>query len=331
MNMETNQDPWSKEAPAMIVLMVLIAAMIAAALMTGGFTIAAAVVYGLNPDEAMGLLATNPTPAVRSFFRASQGASHIFLFVVSSIGTIWALNRAYLLRRPYAGTQWARNWISYFNLDKAPSANVTFLGIALLLVIVPLVHYSYMLNKALPLADWMRTLESNTADAIKGLLIMDTPWEFIANLMVIAVLPAIGEELVFRGIVQPQLEKVTKKPWTAILITAVVFSAIHMQFEGFFPRLLLGIVLGWLYWQTKNLWVPILAHLFNNGIQVIGVYMFKSGLTSVDMEKDMDVPWYAALISVALVLGVGYLIQQICKSQQQESSAPGDAFKASDR
>jgi uncharacterized protein len=308
--MDTKQDPWSKEAPAMIVLSVLATALILAALMVGGFTIAVAVVYGLNPDEAMGQLSTNPTPAVRGFFRVSQGISHLLLFVVASIGSIYALSRAYLLRKPYAGDQWAPNWKSYFNLEKAPSANATLLGIAMLLVIVPLVHYAYMLNKALPLADWMRTLETDTADAIKGLLIMDSPWELLANLLVIAVLPAVGEELVFRGIVQPQLERVTKNPWTAIIITAVIFSAIHMQFEGFFPRMLLGVVLGWLYWQSRNLWVPIIAHLFNNGIQVIGVYMYKSGITSVDMEKDIDVPWYAALISLALVLGIGYLIQQ---------------------
>jgi uncharacterized protein len=315
--METKQDSWYREAPAMIVLMILVAAMLMAALAAGGVTMVAAVVYGLDPSEAMQALAKNSDRKVRDFFRVSQGASHLLLFLLASVGTIAALLRSYRIKKPFT-ERWATNWISYFNLERWPSLAQIGLGILVLLCTLPLVHYTYELNKALPLADWMRTLEDDTEAAVKGLLIMDNAWELIANLIVIAILPGIGEELVFRGIVQPQLEKVTNNPWGAILITAFIFSAIHMQFEGFFPRMLLGVVLGWMYWQTRNLWVPILAHLFNNGAQVLAVWMYKSGLTEVDMEQDISITWYVALISVVGLMGAAWLLKRFSAQKQLE-------------
>jgi uncharacterized protein len=315
--METKQDSWYREAPAMIVLMILVAAMLMAALAAGGVTMVAAVVYGLDPSEAMQALAKNSDRKVRDFFRVSQGASHLLLFLLASVGTIAALLRSYRIKKPFT-ERWATNWISYFNLERWPSLAQIGLGILVLLCTLPLVHYTYELNKALPLADWMRTLEDDTEAAVKGLLIMDNAWELIANLIVIAILPGIGEELVFRGIVQPQLEKVTNNPWGAILITAFIFSAIHMQFEGFFPRMLLGVVLGWMYWQTRNLWVPILAHLFNNGAQVLAVWMYKSGLTEVDMEQDISITWYVALVSVVGLMGAAWLLKRFSAQKQLE-------------
>jgi uncharacterized protein len=317
--MENQQDAWYREVPPLIVLLILAAAMLMAALVAGGVTIGAAVVYGLDPSEAIQKLTDNPTPDVRSFFRWSQGASHFLLFVLASIGTMMSLMRAYRVRKPYFDSL-ANNWVSYFNLERTPKLSTTLLAVVMLICTLPLVQWSFAVNKALPLADWMRTLETDTADAIKGLLIMDNPWELIGNLLVIAVLPGIGEELVFRGVMQPQLERLTQNPWVSILLTALFFSAIHMQFEGFLPRFLLGMVLGWLYFATRNLWVPILAHLFNNGVQVLGVYLYKSGITSIDIEQDVDIPWFGAIISLAVTLAIGWLIVRITKHEQPVQS-----------
>jgi membrane protease YdiL (CAAX protease family) len=123
-------------------------------------------------------------------------------------------------------------------------------------------------------------------------------------LVIIALLPAIGEEVVFRGVLQRQVQRVIFPTWLAILIAAAIFSAIHLQFEGFLSRWLLGVLLGWLYWQTGNLWVPAIAHFFNNAIQVLGQYLYKNDISTVDLEKDIDVPWYFALVSLVLVLWI---------------------------
>ena len=87
----------------------------------------------------------------------------------------------------------------------------------------------------------------------------------------------------------------------ALVLTAVIFSFIHFQFEGFLPRMLLGLLLGWLYWRTGNFWVPVAAHFANNGAQVLGQFLYKHDLSSIDMEEDVDIPWYAAAISVLLI------------------------------
>jgi uncharacterized protein len=307
-------DPYRKVAPSLIVFSLLGTGMIVAALASGGITIAVAVMHHLNPDDAMKMLNADAPYAVRSFVRVSQGLTHLFLFVAAAVFAIWGVLRAYYLEKPYHNGALAHGIRSYFNLDISPRWKVTLLGVLLVVLSAPMVQYSYLLNKALPLADWMRTLETQTADAIKGLLIMDSPFELLANLLVIAVLPGVGEELVFRGIVQPQFGKLSKNPWYSIVITALLFSAVHLQFEGFLPRFLLGMVLGWLYFATKNLWVPILAHVFNNGIQVLMMYFYKAGMTEVNLEQDYQVPWYAALISLGLVLGLAYLINQQTKN-----------------
>jgi hypothetical protein len=139
---------------------------------------------------------------------------------------------------------------------------------------------------------------------------MENMWELLANLTLIAILPAIGEELVFRGVIQQQLMRRIQNPWMTILLASVIFSAAHMQFEGFIPRMLLGFILGWLYWKTQNFWVPVLCHFFNNGLQVIGQYLYKQDLSTVDLEKDIQVPWQFAAISLFMIWAVVRLIQQ---------------------
>jgi uncharacterized protein len=79
----------------------------------------------------------------------------------------------------------------------------------------------------------------------------------------------------------------------------MVFSAIHLQFEGFLPRMLLGMVLGWMYWKTNSLWVPIAAHFFNNGLQVAAQYVIKDP-AALDIEKTIEVPFPLVLVSVGL-------------------------------
>jgi membrane protease YdiL (CAAX protease family) len=160
-----------------------------------------------------------------------------------------------------------------------------------------------------------KLMEDQTDQILKGLLQMDHVGEFLANLTIIAVLPAIGEELVFRGVVQQQLMRRINNPWVAILVSAFIFSMAHFQFEGFLPRMLLGIILGWLYWQSRNFWVPVLAHFFNNGIQVAGQYLYGNKISSIDLEQDIAVPWPLALASAVMVWMVMRVLRQVTQNQ----------------
>ena len=101
----------------------------------------------------------------------------------------------------------------------------------------------------------------------------------------IAILPAIGEELVFRGMLQPELQRATGNIHAAIWISAIMFSAIHLQFFGFVPRMLLGVMFGYLYYWSGNIIIPMLAHFVNNGFSLLMVYLYQLEIISIDLES----------------------------------------------
>lgn len=252
-------------------------------------------------DSALSLTADAP-PIARWQVRIQLGLGHLFAFCVSGGLTVWLFYRSVTGIRP--------DWPDYLRVRKSPNLKTVGLAVLLMAVSVPLVLYTLNLNKLLPLPDSFKMMEAQTEQVIKGLLQMDHFGEFLANLTIIAILPAIGEELVFRGVVQQQLMRRIRHPLVAIVVSAFIFSVVHFQFEGLLPRMILGIVLGWLYWKTQNLWVPIIAHFFNNGIQVFGQYLYGNKITGIDLENDITVPWEFALISVFMIWVVVRLIRQ---------------------
>ena len=163
-----------------------------------------------------------------------------------------------------------RGWSREFGLS-AGIKPVALLSAALLgLTIFPLAQAVYWLNQQIPLPEALVRQESKTDAMVAGMMLMDSGWELAFNLLIAALVPAVGEELIFRGLVQNQLEKQTGRTHLAVWITAVVFSAIHFQFAGFFARMLLGGVLGYTLVWTRSLWAPIALHFVFNGWQVAG-------------------------------------------------------------
>ena len=263
-----------------------------------------ATLAGWDGSVLSGILAPDAAPPERWQVRLLLAISHLSTFVLAG----WATVRLF-----YPPT---REALDYLGVRVAPGLKITVAGVLLMLVSVPLVLFLFQINKALPLPESLRHLEDQTNEAIKGLLQMDSPLELLANLALIALLPAIGEELVFRGIVQQQLLRRVTRPWVALVLTAAIFSFIHFQFEGFLPRVLLGLLLGWLYWRTGNLWVSVAAHFANNGAQVLGQYLYSRDLSTIDMEQDIEVPWYAAVISIALIWWIVRWINTILSSDE---------------
>ncbi len=247
-------------------------------------------------------LTENSTAAERWMVRAQLGLGHFLTFAVAGFFTVW------LFYRSITGT--GTDWPDYLRARRWPSWNIAGLAILLMAVSIPFVLFALNINQLVPLPEELKMAEEQTEALVKGLLRMDNVGELLGNLFVIAVLPAIGEELVFRGVIQQQLMRRIANPWVALLISAAIFSFIHFQFEGFLPRLILGLLLGWLYWKTQNFWVPALAHFFNNGLQVVGQYLYGKDVSSVDLEQDIQVPWHFALISLFLILVTMRFIRQ---------------------
>ncbi|MDX1910989.1 MAG: CPBP family intramembrane glutamic endopeptidase [Saprospiraceae bacterium] len=251
-------------------------------------------------DASLSLHETS-APADRWQVRLQLGLGHLLGFMVAGWLTVWLFYRSITLKRP--------DWTDYLKIRQTPDPVSILLGILLMTAAIPLILFTLQLNQQLPLPEIFTEAEAQAEIALKGLLQMDNSAELMANLLLIAILPALGEELVFRGVLQQQLMRVVASPLMAIFIASAVFSAVHFQFEGFFPRMLMGFLLGWLFWRSGNFWVPVICHFFNNGIQVVGQYLYHQKVSTIDLEQDIKVPWEFAAVSAFMVWAIMRLIR----------------------
>jgi uncharacterized protein len=284
----TEEQPYIPEQPQPRVIIVLLL-QLAICLLLGilGSVLFLAIADAVGWDTTnlkQGLMAADASSTERWHTRIFLGINQFFTFTASALVVAWLCFRRL--------TQSGPGILDYFKLRPAPSLLHIGQGILLLVVAMPIVLFSYEINKLIPLSDNLSSMEKSTAEMLKGLLQMTNWGELTANIVV------------------RQLQRLTKDPLLAILLASLIFSAIHMQFEGFLPRMLLGMVLGWLYWRTNSLWVPIAAHFFNNGIQVVAQYFYGQGLSTVDFEKDVEIPIGLVAASAVAVYFVMWWIRQ---------------------
>ncbi len=194
---------------------------------------------------------------------------------------------------------------------KMPLLITLALGIMAIFTISPLTDALGLLNQKLQFPDsmewlnsWIRSSENSAQNTVNIILNTDQWPAFIANILILGVLAGVSEEIMFRGIIQKMLIQKMRNPHVAIFITAFIFSAIHLQFLGFFPRLVMGMLLGYLYYFSKSIWVPIFAHGANNFLTIV--------VTPCPMNKDWKflqslyhLNFPIALIIVFLLVCVG--------------------------
>jgi uncharacterized protein len=159
----------------------------------------------------------------------------------------------------------------YLGFKPAERQNMYVLAALVMLLALPFVFWLGEINRNIPLPEWMNRMEQNTGKQLEEMLKVRNWWDVPVNVIVIALFPAFCEELFFRGVLQRVVINVTKSPWAGIIIAAILFSALHLQFAGFLPRFFLGLVLGFLFWFSGSLWTAIIAHFVFNGIQVLWV------------------------------------------------------------
>lgn len=278
--------------PYMVLLLLVLAALIGA-LLGSSLAYGWLSMQGLDAQSTiMGLNESSPRN-IRDAVRMVNVLNHFAAFTLPSLVVVLIVYRD--------------KWWHYLQLNEYPTLRILALGVLFVVFSFPFAQLAYWINMQLPLPDWMLQLEDSTEQMIKGLLVMEHPGELLFNLLVIAVLPAIGEELLFRGVVQQQLARWIN-PVLAIWVTAILFSAIHMQFAGFFPRMLLGAVLGYVFYWSRSLWLPIAAHFVTNGMQVIGVYVMGDEMAQLEMEAPASANWASGLISLVITIGMGYIL-----------------------
>jgi membrane protease YdiL (CAAX protease family) len=159
--------------------------------------------------------------------------------------------------------------------------------------------------------EWAKAKESDLAELTRRITQFDTVPRLIFGLLVIALIPAVGEELVFRGLVQPKIFRLTSNVHAAVWITAFIFSFIHMQFYGLIPRMLLGVVFGYLYAWSGNLIYPIIGHFTNNAFTLLMFYFYQQKAVPIDIEDTASVPLTFSLSALVLTI----LLMVILKTQ----------------
>jgi membrane protease YdiL (CAAX protease family) len=204
------------------------------------------------------------------------------------------------------------NWYTHLGFTSVKSYQQ--IGIVILLALTGLILSGALgsLTEKIPIPTnfktWAEDLEAQYKKAMLSMTHMNSFMDLAYALLAVAIIPSIIEEVYFRGTLQKILMDLTGKPYAAIILTAIFFSAIHFSFFGFLSRMALGIVLGYIYYYTKTIWLPILLHFLNNGIAVVTLYSIRNNPAKVDQMMDDNLPIYWGLLAL---VGVYYLLKKL--------------------
>ena len=237
------------------------------------FLYGAGTVIGSGAETALNL--DNPQTVLLLYFGQLIGV--IGLFIVPSL--------------LFAGF-WTKQKIGYLGVTTKASFLTLILGSIGILFALPTINWIAQMNEQMHLPDalhgveeWMRTSEAKAMEMTELFTKGSSVGGLLLNLFIVAFMAAISEELFFRGMIQKVLIECFKNKHIAIWTGAILFSAFHMQFFGFFPRMLMGAYLGYLFLWTGSLWPGILAHFVNNGMAVFLIWLSNRGVISADVDK----------------------------------------------
>ena len=234
--------------------------------------------------------------------KIAQGLSSIFMFVVPPIVYYYVTRMKHQM----------------YDLGFRKPANpwwLLLIGVVLMFISLPVTNQLTRWNEAMSfggvfekLEEYLKMLEETAAATTEKMLNVDTIGGLLLNLLVIALIPAVGEELTFRGVLQQGLMRRVKSPHVAILLSAAIFSFIHFQFYGFLPRMFLGILLGYMFYITRSLWTSIAMHFVNNGTAVVLYYLNNKGIIDIDPEHfgEMQYSWLITISFVVTAALIGW-------------------------
>jgi membrane protease YdiL (CAAX protease family) len=223
-------------------------------------------------------------------------------------------------------------WVYWRIIEKKSWKDLDFEKVPTLAVfgMVVLIEISFMgfngwlqeLNQAVSFPESLKGLEvllkgmeDKLAETTKFFTDFTSFWQFLLAFFVIAVVAGIGEELIFRGLIMRKLLLGTGNPHIAIWVSAFIFAAIHFQFYGILPRMMLGVLFGYFYLWTGNIRVPIFAHIFNNGFAITIMYLHNIGIVKTDLESMDDVPLSIVGFSLIATIGLMFLLKNYTKIQ----------------
>ena len=229
----------------------------------------------------------------------------ILAFILPAVVTM-----AIIYRRPF----------HVMGLDRAPSWLAIAIVIVFYVISLPAMNWLVEMNKAMSLPSWMagieqamRTAEDSAAEVTQEMLNINSVGQLILCVLVVGVMAGLSEEMLFRGAMLRTMQDSRLGKHAVVWITAILFSAFHLQFYGFVPRMLLGVWLGYLFVWTGSLWVPIIAHTLNNSTVVLMSYLSNKGAIPEGFGDNLGLPaagsfpWLATcslIASLALAISV---------------------------
>ena len=229
----------------------------------------------------------------------------ILAFILPAVVTM-----AIIYRRPF----------HVMGLDRAPSWLAITIVIVFYVISLPAMNWLVEMNKAMSLPSWMagieqamRAAEDSAAEVTQEMLNINSVGQLILCVLVVGVMAGLSEEMLFRGALLRTMQDSRLGKHAVVWITAILFSAFHLQFYGFVPRMLLGVWLGYLFVWTGSLWVPIIAHTLNNSTVVLMSYLSNKGVIPEGFGDNLGLPaagsfpWLATcslIASLALAISV---------------------------
>lgn len=194
---------------------------------------------------------------------------------------------------------------------KAVRLNDVLLVTVLAFCAFPVTGFAGQLNAGMAFPDWlpgieewMKEKEDYADHLLKEIMTPATLSGMWFNLLLIAVLPAVGEELIFRGVIQKIFHDLFRSGHLSVWVTSVLFSAIHFQFYGFLPRLILGLIFGYLFLWGRNVWLPVIAHFINNAVPTVGAY--SKGWEAINDPSVTSI--WKQLTGIIVPLAIGIII-----------------------
>ncbi|MCQ2342454.1 MAG: CPBP family intramembrane metalloprotease [Paludibacteraceae bacterium] len=239
----------------------------------------------------------------------------VFIFILPSVLTV---------------CYWSSTPGQWLHINQPTHSPLALYAILLMIVALPGNNLLAWINQQIVLPDglsaleqWMRQQEDASQAVLDRLMADSRLGNFLLNLTVMAILAAISEELLFRGV----LQGVMKHTQAAIWITAIIFSAIHMQFYGFIPRMLMGALFGYMLVWSKNLWLPVLMHCTNNAAICILYYIAQVhdiDTKSMDTFGTGDTLWIGIVSLIAVIAGIYFLRRSLTMSNASSRTSKGN-------
>lgn len=243
-----------------------------------------------------------------------------FLQIIGALGTF--VFSSLLISFFYTGS-----WLGYFRFGKPIHPGAALLLVVIMVSALPAVNMLTELNARLELPfagveEYLRQLEEQTQSLMMMLVRADNIGALLLNIFMIAIIPAVGEELVFRGLIQRHLTELFRNGHVAIILASVIFSLAHFQFYSFLPRFFLGVILGYAYYYGRSIWYPMIAHLVNNTLGVVFYYFYLKDTTGKSLEDigTVELMPGTALISLAAVGVLMYIWSRFTANQSYPSA-----------